>query len=89
MQDLQSGDASGRRALFFNIWAGRDKNPSGFRAALRADLNTLLHMLAQGEIRAVIAHTFPLDEAFEALNLAESGRVAGKVVLLPHPAGNA
>jgi NADPH:quinone reductase-like Zn-dependent oxidoreductase len=89
MQDLQSGDASGRRALFFNIWEGRDKNPSGFRAALRADLNTLLHMLAAGEIRALVAHRFPLDEAFEALNLAESGRVTGKVVLVPHPAGNA
>ena len=83
MQDLMSGDASGRRALFFNIWEGREQNPRAFRAALRADLTTVLHMLAQGEIRAMVAHTFPLEEAFEALNLAESGRIAGKVVLVP------
>ncbi|HYL72240.1 MAG TPA: zinc-binding dehydrogenase [Candidatus Dormibacteraeota bacterium] len=89
MQDLQSGDASARRALFFNIWEGRDKNPRGFRDALRADLGTVLHMLAEREIRALVAHTFALDEAFEALNLAESGRIAGKVVLVPHRAGSA
>jgi NADPH:quinone reductase-like Zn-dependent oxidoreductase len=40
-------------------------------------------MLARGEITAQVAARLPLTEAARAVRLAESGTVAGKVVLLP------
>ncbi|KAB7840002.1 medium chain dehydrogenase/reductase family protein [Streptomyces mobaraensis] len=70
-----------RRAYFFNVWAGRALAPARFRARLRADLGEVFAALGRGEITARIAAELPLTQAAEAMRLAESGTVAGKVVL--------
>ncbi|MFC8517722.1 medium chain dehydrogenase/reductase family protein [Streptomyces sp. NPDC057257] len=72
-----------RRAYFFNVWAGRAFSRSRFRARLHSDLTEVFAALGRGEITAQIAAQLPLVHAAEALRLAESGTVAGKVVLQP------
>ncbi|HEX6344939.1 zinc-binding dehydrogenase [Umezawaea sp.] len=47
------------------------------------DLGRVFDLLAAGTVTAQVAATFPLTEAAAALTLAESGTVAGKVVLVP------
>ncbi|MFJ7966512.1 medium chain dehydrogenase/reductase family protein [Streptomyces sp. NPDC096324] len=74
---------NGRHAYFFNIWAGRALSRSRFQARLRADLAQVFGALQRGDVTARIAARLPLTEAAEALRLAESGTVAGKVVLNP------
>lgn len=73
---------NGRRAYFYNVWAGRSTGKKAFRARLRADLGTVFAALAEGRLTAQVAAEFPLERAAEALRLAESGTVSGKVVLL-------
>ncbi|MEV0977823.1 medium chain dehydrogenase/reductase family protein [Streptomyces sp. NPDC049915] len=70
-----------RRAYFFNVWAGRALSRNRFRARLRADLTEVFEALGRGEITAQIAAELPLTRVAEAMRLAESGTVAGKVVL--------
>ncbi|MFF3446214.1 medium chain dehydrogenase/reductase family protein [Streptomyces sp. NPDC002667] len=72
---------NGRHAYFFNIWAGKALSRDRFRARLRADLTQVFDALRRGDVTARIAAQLPLTEAAEALRLAESGTVAGKVVL--------
>jgi NADPH:quinone reductase-like Zn-dependent oxidoreductase len=72
---------NGRHAYFFNVWAGRALNRDRFRARLRHDLTEVLEALRRGEITARIAAELPLTQVAEAIRLAESGTVAGKVVL--------
>ncbi|MFJ1753844.1 medium chain dehydrogenase/reductase family protein [Kitasatospora sp. NPDC088134] len=74
---------NGRRARFYNIWAGRALGRDRFRARLRADLTAVLDAVRRGEITAPLAARLPLTDAAEALRLAESGTVTGKVVLIP------
>jgi NADPH:quinone reductase-like Zn-dependent oxidoreductase len=74
---------NGRHAYFFNIWAGRALSRTRFRARLHADLTQVFGALQRGDVTARIAAQLPLSEAAEALRLAESGTVAGKVVLNP------
>jgi NADPH:quinone reductase-like Zn-dependent oxidoreductase len=74
---------NGRRAHFYNIWAGRPLNKDRFRARLRADLTEVFAAVVRGEVTARIAAQLPLTRAAEALRLAESGTVSGKVVLTP------
>ncbi|MFJ6986660.1 MULTISPECIES: medium chain dehydrogenase/reductase family protein [unclassified Streptomyces] len=74
---------NGRHAYFFNVWAGRALAKDRFRARLRADLTEVFDAFRRGEVTAQIAARLPLDRASEALRLAESGTVAGKVVLTP------
>ncbi|MFD3555865.1 medium chain dehydrogenase/reductase family protein [Streptomyces goshikiensis] len=74
---------NGRSAYFFNIWAGRAYAKDRFRARLRADLTQVFAALRSGEITAKVAAEIPLARASEAMRLAESGTVAGKVVLVP------
>jgi NADPH:quinone reductase-like Zn-dependent oxidoreductase len=74
---------NGRHATFFNLWAGKARNPQRYRADLREDLGQVFALLAKGEISAQIARSFPLTEAADALRYAESGDITGKVVLLP------
>ncbi|WP_406442239.1 medium chain dehydrogenase/reductase family protein [Streptomyces sp. NBC_00631] len=73
---------NGRHASFFNVWAGARKKDS-FRARLRADLTEVLDALRRGDIDAPIAARLPLARVAEAMRLAESGTVAGKVILTP------
>ncbi|MET7349819.1 medium chain dehydrogenase/reductase family protein [Streptomyces mirabilis] len=72
-----------RRAYFFNVWAGRALAKNRFRAQLRADLTQVFGALQRGDVTAQIAAQLPLTRAADALRLAESGTVAGKVVLNP------
>ncbi|MET7680603.1 medium chain dehydrogenase/reductase family protein [Streptomyces sp. NPDC005423] len=72
-----------RRACFFNVWAGRALTRNRFRARLRADLTDVFGALQRGEVTAQIAARLPLSRAADALRLAESGTVAGKIVLNP------
>ncbi|MDG4772511.1 medium chain dehydrogenase/reductase family protein [Solwaraspora sp. WMMD792] len=72
-----------RRAYFYNIWAGRALAKERFRARLRADLTQVLAALRHGDLTAQIAAELPLTRVAEALRLAESGTIAGKVVLTP------
>jgi NADPH:quinone reductase-like Zn-dependent oxidoreductase len=73
---------NGRGAHFYNVWAGK-RRAKTFRAKLSEDLGRVLALLADGALKAQVAATFPLTEAAAALALAESGTVAGKVVLVP------
>lgn len=73
---------NGRRATFFNVWAGKRRRDA-FRARLREDLGHVFKLLADGVLTAQVAARFPLDRAAEALKLAESRTVVGKVVLVP------
>jgi NADPH:quinone reductase-like Zn-dependent oxidoreductase len=74
---------NGRRAYFYNAWAGRALSKERFRARLRADLTEVFAALQRGEVTPRIAAELPLTRAADAMRLAESGTVAGKVVLTP------
>ncbi|MEV0373360.1 medium chain dehydrogenase/reductase family protein [Streptomyces sp. NPDC050636] len=74
---------NGRRAYFFNVWAGRAFNKSAFRDRLRTDLTQVFAALRRGDVAAHIAAQLPLAQAADAMRLAESGTVTGKVVLNP------
>ncbi|GAB7192657.1 medium chain dehydrogenase/reductase family protein [Kineococcus sp. NUM-3379] len=76
---------NGRRAHFYNIWAGK-KNAATFRARLAEDLGRVFALLADGTLKPQVAARIPLSQAGRALELAESRTVAGKVVLVPDPA---
>ncbi|WP_326552248.1 medium chain dehydrogenase/reductase family protein [Micromonospora sp. NBC_01813] len=72
-----------RHAYFYNLWAGRATGKDRFRARLRADLTDVFTAARHGDLTATIAAELPLARIADALRLAESGTVAGKVVLLP------
>jgi NADPH:quinone reductase-like Zn-dependent oxidoreductase len=74
---------NGKHAYLYSVWAGRGLARQRFRARLRHDLTQVLQAMAEGHITAQIAARFPLARAAEALRLAESRTVAGKVVLSP------
>jgi synaptic vesicle membrane protein VAT-1 len=74
---------NGRGASFFNIWAGKKLHRIRFRARLRADLGEVFAALRRGDISAPIGARLPLAQAAEALRLAESGTVTGKIILTP------
>jgi NADPH:quinone reductase-like Zn-dependent oxidoreductase len=74
---------NGRSASFFNIWAGKKLNQNRFRARLTADLTEVFAALRRGEITTAVAARLPLSRAADALRLAESGTVSGKIVLTP------
>jgi len=78
---------NGRRATFFNLWAGRRLRPARYRAELREDLTAVLRLLDAGAIAAQVARTYPLTDAAAALRYAETGGIAGKVVLVPGSRG--
>jgi Zinc-binding dehydrogenase len=72
--------ADGRRATFY--YARR------WPKLFRETLSTALLLLAEGKIQARIARRMPPERAAEALGLLASGKVTGKVVLVPVlPAG--
>ena len=74
---------NGRRAAFFNVWAGHARHRDRYRAELRHDLGEVFALLGAGKISAQIAAEFPLEQAAAALRHAESGGLTGKVVLVP------
>lgn len=72
-----------RRAGFFDVWSGRTLRPRRFRTRLHQDLTTVLDLLATGDLQAQVAARLPLTDIRQAVELAESRTVVGKVVLLP------
>lgn len=75
---------NGRGAHFFNLWAGHRRRDR-YRALLAEDLGAVLRLLAEGGITPRVAARIPLGDAGAAMELAESGTVVGKVVLIPGP----
>jgi NADPH:quinone reductase-like Zn-dependent oxidoreductase len=73
---------NGRTTTFFNIWAGR-RNAATFRARVTRDLGAVFALLAEGSLRPQVAARVPLEQVANAMRLAESGTVTGKVVLVP------
>ena len=74
---------NGRHAYFFNVWAGKALSKNRFRTRLRADLTQVFRAMREGQITPVVAAQLPLARVAEALRLAESGTVSGKIVLTP------
>ncbi len=74
---------NGKRASFYNLWAGHLLRRTAFRARTRADVGAVLALLADGHLTPQVAARFPLTQARVAMALAESRTVRGKVVLLP------
>jgi NADPH:quinone reductase-like Zn-dependent oxidoreductase len=74
---------NGRKATFFNLWAGYRFRRAKFRAALREDLTEVFGLVRDGAITPQIAARFGLSEAAEALRFAEAGGYTGKVVIIP------
>jgi len=74
---------NGRHARSYNLWGGKTLRPRRFHRKLRAALTEVFALLAQGRIQAQIARQLPLERVAEAMRLAESGTVSGKVVLVP------
>ncbi|MEV6803424.1 medium chain dehydrogenase/reductase family protein [Streptomyces sp. NPDC051132] len=73
---------NGKGAHFYNIWAGHRRLDT-FRARLHTDLGQVFALLAEGRLAPQVAARVPLTEVAEAVRLAESGTVVGKVVLVP------
>jgi NADPH:quinone reductase-like Zn-dependent oxidoreductase len=76
---------NGRHASFYNVWSGHRRNLAAFRVRLRADLGVVLGLLADGVLVAQVPARLPLTSAREAMELAESHTVYGKVILIPTP----
>jgi NADPH:quinone reductase-like Zn-dependent oxidoreductase len=74
---------NGRRAIFYNFWAGKVISPKRFWRRLAADLQSVFSLLVDGAITPHVAVTMPLADAGAALSLAESKTVYGKVILVP------
>jgi NADPH:quinone reductase-like Zn-dependent oxidoreductase len=74
---------NGRRALFYNFWAGKYIRPKRFWLRLASDLTSVFSLLAEGAITPHVAACMPLAEAGTAMTLAESRTAYGKVVLIP------
>ncbi|GLY01982.1 medium chain dehydrogenase/reductase family protein [Actinoplanes rectilineatus] len=74
---------NGKGAHFYNLWAGRRFTIAAFRAKQREDLTAVLRLLGEGVITPQVAATMPLSATADALTLAESRTVAGKVVIIP------
>ena len=74
---------NGRRASFYDFWAGKRRHPARFQAQQAASFARVLDLLGGGAIVPQIAARFPLGRAADALALAESRTVAGKVILDP------
>ncbi|QUF08312.1 zinc-binding dehydrogenase [Actinosynnema pretiosum subsp. pretiosum] len=72
---------NGKRALFYDFWAGR-RRLADFRARHRADLTEVLSLVANGALAPRVAARVPLSRAGEALALAESRTALGKVVIV-------
>ncbi|ANZ37731.1 NADPH:quinone reductase [Lentzea guizhouensis] len=76
---------NGKRAGFYNFWAGKRFRTETFRARLAEDLTQVLRLVGKGVLTPQIAARVPLTEASAALKLAESRTVLGKVVIVPGP----
>lgn len=71
---------NGRRTSWYNVKLLRDAHPNWFAQ----DLSKLFELLAQRQIKPVIAVRLPLRDAPRANEMLEKAEVSGKIVLLPH-----
>jgi len=78
---LWNGLPTGRSASFYNYWAGRTRQPESFREQKAEAFAHVMALVESGELEPQIAARFPLAEISEAMSLAESRTVAGKVVV--------
>ncbi|MGF1470648.1 MAG: medium chain dehydrogenase/reductase family protein [Rubrobacteraceae bacterium] len=69
---------NGKSWSFYEINGMREKHPDWFRE----DLGRLFDWLERGEIKPVIAHRFPIDEARQAHALLDEGGTRGRLVLV-------
>ena len=75
---------NGRKATFFNLWAGQRLPPRALSAQLREDLTQSSTRSATARSRRRSRATLPARrDAAAALRYAEAGGFTGKVVLLP------
>jgi NADPH2:quinone reductase len=74
---------NGRRAGFFDVWGGKLLRPKRFRSDLHTDMSAVFGLLADGVLHPQIAARMPLSKIREAVELAESHTIVGKVVLVP------
>lgn len=72
-----------RRASFYDFWAGHLIQPNLSQQRLNDDLSKVLELLSKGAISGKVAARIPLVEASAAMELAESGTILGKVVIIP------
>jgi NADPH2:quinone reductase len=70
--------ADAKGVVGYNIGHWKNARP----AAFRADLTTLLGMLARREIEPIVAERIPLAEAARAHELLGEAKVTGKIVLI-------
>lgn len=71
--------SGGKRAAFFSINLMRALHPGWFKD----DLERLVGLLANGEIRPQVAERISLDEVAEAHRRLDAGGLEGKLVLCP------
>jgi NADPH:quinone reductase-like Zn-dependent oxidoreductase len=71
---------NGRSSVFYSIGGMRKKHPDWFRE----DLMILFDLLAEGEIKPVIAGRMGLEDAARAHELVEQAAVPGRIVLIVH-----
>lgn len=72
-----------RRFRLYNVWGGSRIGPGRWRRRFAEDLTQVLARAADGRLKAVVGGRYPLTEAAEALRMAESGTVVGRLVLVP------
>ncbi len=61
----------------------RDISIRSVKSTSLAQLEDSLRMVALGQVRPVITHRLPLEDAAEAHRLVESGRSTGRILLMP------
>jgi NADPH:quinone reductase-like Zn-dependent oxidoreductase len=74
---------NGKSAHFYNLWAGKRRCQKTWQQRMTEDLAQVLRLVADGSVVPQIAAEFSLADTVEALRLAESRTVAGKVVIVP------
>lgn len=74
---------NGKRATFYDLWAGHGTRGKSYRRRLDEDLTHVLELVRDGVLTANVAARFPLTDISKALELAESRTLDGKVVLVP------
>jgi NADPH:quinone reductase-like Zn-dependent oxidoreductase len=71
-----------RRVVPYSIQWLKRRRPDLFRH----DMNALLELLRDGQIKPIVARRFPLAQASEAQEFLGRGGVTGKIVLIPNEA---
>jgi NADPH:quinone reductase-like Zn-dependent oxidoreductase len=71
----------GRTASWYEMYPFNHGHPDWYRQ----DLTALIQMLAEGQVKPIIAARLPLDQAGRAHAMLESRQVIGKIVLVNDP----